>query len=100
MANPGGANQLGGYELQPAYGDVKRMTQLQRSAPMSGAPIAGSALNTPRRAQRGTARPRAPRAAAPTPLPPEAPQQPPEQIYRAIAQLPGASETVQRIFGG
>ena len=97
MPNPGGGNQFGSYQLQPRYGDVKKQTQLTRAAPISGAPYAAQALNTPRRSQRSTQRPQAAEAATP---PAETPKLPPEQIYRRIAVIPGASETVQRIFGG
>jgi hypothetical protein len=36
VPNPGGANAFGGFELQTPYGDVKKQTQLNREAPISG----------------------------------------------------------------
>lgn len=99
MSNPGGANQLGSYELQPKYGDVKRLTQLQRQAPISGAPLASSAINTPRRSQKQAVRGQTPQEAQAPPLPQQAPSLPPEQLYSMIAAIPGASPEVQRIFG-
>ena len=45
--NPFGANQ---FDKTPVHGDVKKLAQAQRSAPLSGAPV--SALNAPRRNQR------------------------------------------------
>ena len=99
MANPGGSNQFGNYTIQPAYGDVKRQTQLTREAPISGAPYAAQALNTPRRSQRGAGRTQTPVQAEPA-MPPEQAQIPVQQVYQAIADLPGASDTVRAIFGG
>lgn len=99
MPNPGGGNQFGSYELQPRYGDVSRFTQLTKEAPVSGAPVAAQALNTPRRSQRGTQRPAGGQQAEPS-MPAEQPQLPPDRVFRAIAGLPGASDTVKAIFGG
>lgn len=97
--NEGGSNQFGGDELQPKYGQVKRLTQLTREAPISGAPYAAQALNTPRRSQRSAVRGGTPHQQQPEPvMPPEQPQLPPERIYQAIADLPGMSDTVKAIF--
>jgi hypothetical protein len=52
MANPSGTNQFGGFSSEPAYGEVARTADLERSAPMSGAPLAASAKDAPRRAKR------------------------------------------------
>jgi hypothetical protein len=74
MANASGTNQFAGFSKEPAYGDVKRTADLERSAPMSGAPIAASARNAPRRSQRqaqrqATEAPSSAAAPAPTPTP-------------------------------
>jgi hypothetical protein len=99
MPNPGGGNQFGSYQIQPAYGDVKKQTQLTKAAPISGAPYAAQALNTPRRSQRSAGR--ASRGVAQNVAPPQdAPRLPVQQVYQQIAALPGASATVVRIFGG
>lgn len=101
--NEGGGNQFGNYQLQPKYGDVAKQTQLTKAAPMSGAPYAAQALNTPRRSQRGAVRGSSQNQAGPAgalPAPADSPSLPPERIYQDIASLPGASPTVQRIFGG
>lgn len=105
MPNPGGANQLGGYQIQPGYGDVKRQTELIREAPMSGAPTSGRALGAARsdqkRAVRGNpqATPAQPGQPAPAPPMPPAqisPQQFAFQAWQQIAQIPGASPLVQQ----
>lgn len=98
MPNPGGGNQFGNYTLQPGYGDVKKQTQLTKSAPISGSPFAAQALNTPRRAKQAATR--KPQAPPPAPLPGTAPQpqgQPPS-VYRAIAGIPGLSPVLQQVF--
>lgn len=96
MPNPGGTNQFG---TDPAYGDVKRLTELTREAPMSGARVAAGATNAPRRAQRQVTRPARPAAAAP-----QAAQAPPAPVsYEAqlaavwaqVAADPGASPLVR-----
>jgi hypothetical protein len=51
MPNPSGGNQ---FQKTPVYGDVKRLTQLTKAAPISGAPT--PALNAPKRAQRQAVR--------------------------------------------
>lgn len=47
MGNELGANQ---FQREKPYGQVKKMTQLTKAAPMSGAPT--PALTTPQRSQR------------------------------------------------
>lgn len=58
--NPGGINQYG----DTTYGDIKRRTELQRAAPMSGAPTATRATEAPRRAKRRAVRGSSPPAAS------------------------------------
>jgi hypothetical protein len=101
MPNPGGGNQLGSYQIQPKYGDVKKQTALTKAAPISGAPYAAQALNTPQRSQRSATRgtPQQSPQQPPT-VGTQSPTLPPEQIYKAIADLPGASDDVRAIFGG
>jgi len=99
MPNEGGGNQFGSYELQPGYGDVTRMTRLTKAAPMSGAPVAAQALNTPRRSQKSTQGGGAQEQPAPLPNPEQA-TMPPDRVYQQIAAIPGASQTVKRLFGG
>lgn len=98
MPNPSGANQLG--DTNVPYGDVKRTYELTRAAPMSGAAVAGRALNAPRRAkQRGVT---SPNAAAPPTVPPGPSQvQPPpvdnRTVWQEIARIPGASPLVHQL---
>ena len=96
MANPGGGNQFGSYQLQPQYGDVKKLTQLTKAAPISGAPQAAQALGAPKRAQRATQR----KAKPAPPVPPAQTQ--PEPVapslaatWQQIAQIPGISPLAQ-----
>lgn len=113
--NPSGANQLG---AAPAYGQIKKQTQLAREAPMSGAPLAASATEAPRRASR-QARRRSRAAAGPVPTNEDlaaAAATPPVQpdyhaqlasVWQQVAAVPGASQLVneyaqeaQRRMGG
>lgn len=93
MANPTGVNQV--FNPEQAYGEVKRLQELTRSAPVSGAPVAGRALNTPQRAQRSATRGEA-APPAPPPLPPSIPDAPvtKAQTWAELAREPGASELV------
>lgn len=101
MSNPAGVNQLGSSHVP--YGQVKKMKELAGEAPMSGAPIATSALNAPRRDRKAPqGRSQAKPQEAPTPVVPEyqqMPQIPTDQLYTQIASIPGASPLVQQIFG-
>jgi hypothetical protein len=112
MPNPTGRNQI--MRSEPGYGDIKKQTQLQREAPMSGAPT--PAVNAPRRAQRKAVR-AAKTAQPPQPTVLERPDTfqpdtaphvqellgdtssapPPDvvQFWQDAAQLPGASPLVQ-----
>ena len=98
--NPNGINQLGSDRVP--YGDAKRMMELQSEAPMSGAPLAGPAINAPRSVRRHPAS-----AAAPTSTAPVVPTQPPgpaqitpqafaAQAWQQVAAIPGASPLVQQ----
>lgn len=95
MANPLGSNQ---FQNEPQYGDVSRLTQLSREAPISGAPLPGSATNNA---------PVAPGAPAPMPPGPGALPfiNPPEGVayytrlaktWQALARMPGASDTIKQ----
>lgn len=98
MPNPQGTNQLGSSHVP--YGEAKRMKQLAGEAPMSGAPIATSALQAPTRARRKP-QPQ-PVVEHPTPVHADYQQMPalPAQAsFASIAQIPGASPLVQEIFG-
>lgn len=77
MSNPGGQNQ---FQRESPYGAVKKLTQLTKAAPVSGAPT--PALNAPRQAQRRAAR-------GQRVQPPQAVPQPPQQVsYHAqLAQV-------------
>ena len=101
MPNPAGVNQLGNSHVP--YGEAKRMKELAGEAPMSGAPLATSAIQAPTRARRRPQTPQPQQQAEPGPPPvPEyqqLPQTPPGQQYAAIASIPGASPLVQQIFG-
>lgn len=105
MPNPGGVNQLGGSH---AYGDVKAQTELTREAPISGAPMSGRALNTPRRSSKQAQRrpvsaatvPAAAAPADPQPIPSAPAGQPNDDvkvalIWKAAAESPGASPLVK-----
>jgi hypothetical protein len=102
--NEGGANQFGNFTMQPAYGDVKKQTQLNREAPISGSPLAAQAINAPRRAQKSATRPgQQPTGGGgsgpPTVAPPPDAQnsQITAQAWQEIAQIPGANQTVQEM---
>jgi hypothetical protein len=100
--NPAGRNQFDRFTPELPYGDLKRSTELMREAPISGAPVAGRALNLPERAHDAAARPQAPRAstsAAPAGLSPYAPAgaPTPAQVWAMIASVPGASPLVQQL---
>ena len=100
MSNTGGGNQFGNFQLQPAYGDVAKQSQLTRSAPMSGAPV--PALNAPRRAQRQTQKPRRQPVAAAQEAqqpPPTVPPPAPQVIYQQIAQIPGVTPMWGSLLG-
>lgn len=77
------------------------MKELAGEAPMSGAPIATSALQAPVRARR---KPQ-PQQTQPEPAPPAVPeyqhlpQLPQGELFSSIASIPGASSLVQSIFG-
>lgn len=71
MPNPSGANQ---FANQPAYGDVKKLQNLEKAAPLAGAPT--TSIGAPKRAQRkAVKRRRSAPATSPTfqtaPAPPE-----------------------------
>lgn len=96
MANVGGSNQFGNYTLQPQYGDVKKLTQLTKAAPISGAPVSALALNEPKRAQRSTQR----RQKQAPPVPPAQAQPEPQApsaaaTWQQIAAIPGISPLAQ-----
>lgn len=105
MPNPGGSNQLGSYQLQPAYGDVKKQTELTKNAPISGSPFAVHATETPRRSQRqvargGSATPSAASAAGPpgsTPTPQPSSAAALAHTWQELAETPGASPVVQQL---
>lgn len=102
--NPGGNNQFQGFGLEAPYGQASKNTELLRSAPMSGAPVAGRALGTPER-QRSARR----RAAAgsrrsgsqpTTTVLPTLPIPYEKQIalmWQQAAAIPGASDLVKEI---
>jgi hypothetical protein len=104
VPNPSGKSNL---NFPVPYGGVKARTQLLKAAPVSGAPQAGSALNTPQRAQRQASQTRRPQQAGQTQTPAAAPTPPlpgpsvtlpyPQQIatvWTAFGAIPGASELV------
>lgn len=62
MPNPSGANQ---FASQPAYGDVKKLQNLTKAAPLAGAPT--TSIGAPKRSQRKATKGR--RSSAPAPLP-------------------------------
>jgi len=100
MPNPSGVNQLGSSHVQ--YGEAKKMKTLAGEAPMSGAPLATSALQAPRRARKNP-QPQAQPVEPPVAVHPDyqqMPTLPTQQVYSSIAQIPGASPLVQEIFGG
>lgn len=115
MPNPNGTNSFDRFAPDSVHGTVQRDEALRRAAPMSGAPLAGSAMNSPARAQRRAVRGEAPGAAmagaapaAPAVSPMPAPEgDGPEldmadrervaAIWAEIASRPGASQLVKQI---
>lgn len=103
LPNESGFNQFAGFPTVTPYGAKAKQGMLQRLAPLAG--DAAAALNAPRRdgkaAKRGTTADAQAEAAPPMLAPlAQAPQLPPQQVYAAIAQIPGASPLVQQVFGG
>ena len=101
MPNPSGQNQFGSYTQRPTQGDVKRQAELTRAAPLSGAPVVGSEMNTPRRSkQQATRGGKQQQAAAPPPAqnaPAQAQQATPflvAQRWAQIAAQPGANPAI------
>lgn len=97
MPNPNGVNSFDKFGTEKKYGEVKRATQLQKAAPMSGAPT--PAINMPE-----TSQDRAVRGRRSTPKPQKAPSgtaMPYEQetalTWAEIAAQPGASDLVKAI---
>lgn len=114
MPNPNGVNSFDRFAPDAVHGTVKRDEALRRAAPMSGAPLAGSAMNTPARAQRRAAKGSPPgdaMAGAPAVAPAVSPMAPPDEgpdldmadaervaaIWAEIAARPGASKLVREI---
>ncbi len=99
--NVQGSNQFGNYQLQPAYGDVKKQTQLTREAPISGSPF--SALEAPRRAGRAAKQPpqaqTAPAQEQPGQEPSPEPQVDLSAVYRQIADIPQVTPMWRRLLG-
>lgn len=97
--NPNGVNAFSGpNDVQPAYGDIKKLADLTAQAG-----LAATAQGAPKRAQRkatgSSSRKRV--AAAPTP-PPGGPQHVPWQqavanFWQQVASEPGASPLVQEL---
>lgn len=97
MANPNGVNQHDKFATEKKYGEVKRATELQKSAPMSGAPT--PAISMPETSQR-----RAVQGRRGAPKPQKAPsggvppyEQEVASIWAEVAAQPGASELVKAI---
>jgi len=81
MPNPGGQNQ---FQRESPYGAVKKLTQLTRAAPISGAPT--PAMNAPQRMQRQAVRGR--RAQPQSAAAPPGAAPPPQVSYNAqIAEI-------------
>jgi hypothetical protein len=76
LPNPSGANQ---FAKQPAYGDVKKLMNLEKSAPLAGAPT--TSIGAPKRAQRRAVKGQKSSGAQPAPMPqPTAP----DPSYNAV----------------
>ena len=87
MPNDRGSNQ---FQKDYPHGERKRMMQLQRSAPMSGAPTP-SAEGAPKRAQKRAVQGQQAPAAGAAPSPPVPPTQAPystelAMVYQQLAQ--------------
>lgn len=93
MPNPQGVNSFNRFAPEPVYGEKIQQRKLEQMAPVPRNP----ALNAPDRARQPQPQPTQPQ---PAPSPQETPMLPPGQLYRGIADIPGASDTVRRIFGG
>ena len=93
MPNPSGQNQ---FMREPGYGQIKRLDENTKAAPMSGAPVAAGAVNAPRRARRAAESGRTAGTASVSPSPetsgpfgsaePEGPSYE-EQVAEAWAEL-------------
>lgn len=97
MPNPNGSNQFDKFASERKYGDVKKMEQLQKYAPMSGAPVATPAVNAPEKAQyKAVHAPQKP--AKPKVSSKGTPEYPVELAskWAQVAQMPGASDIVKR----
>lgn len=71
MANPHGINQMDRFGGELPYGDVKKLEELKRAAPLAGVmPGSNAPQNAQRKAVRGPSRPRAQEAQAPVPAAP------------------------------
>ena len=104
MANPNGNNQhFQGFGPESPQGDQKRQFELTRSAPMSGAPVAGRAIGTPERQRsarrRGSSGGQQSQAPTTTVLPqlPIPYEKQIAMIWQQVAAIPGASDTVKQI---
>jgi len=105
MPNPGGNNQFQGFGVEAPYGDQKKNFELLKSAPISGAPVSGSAIGTPerqrsqrRRAAQGGGRQK--QGQPTTTVVPSLPIPYEKQIamiWQQIAATPGASDLVKTI---
>jgi hypothetical protein len=95
MPNPLGVNDL---QPTPVQGAIKRLAELQRSAPMSGAALPSRALNTPRRSQRRAVRGRGEPMAPPPPVAAQVtPGQSKAQVWAELARHPDASPLVREL---
>ncbi len=100
MPNPTGTNQFDRFAREAPQGDVKRLQQLQRSAPVSGAPIAAGAINAPRRLQRQAVKGNKPKGGQAAQAEAQAPAMPDNTPYavklaeawKEIAAIPGISD--------
>ncbi len=96
MPNPQGTNGAGVYEPEQPYGQIKRLQELVKQAPLPPT----SALNAPERAQRKAARPPAGQQAAasqPQPVPPTQPLPYSQRLARILQGLPGADGSLPNI---
>lgn len=96
MPNPNGSNQFDKFAAERKYGDVKKMQQLTKAAPMSGAPT--PAVSAPEKAQyKAVHAPKKP--AKPKVSSKGTPEYPVELAakWAQVAQMPGVNEIVRRM---
>lgn len=94
MPNPLGGNDV--FVPEPGYGELSKLDQLTKTAPMSGAPF--SPIEAPRRAKRrATTTGRREEPVLPPPPLEITPEASAAAFWQTLAALPGASPLVREL---